>query len=58
MLAACCRRLDPIRFMPLSYFCTCWKVSLKGFGKARLAHAELGQPPFARVPDGNQEKRA
>src|SRR3954454_15464360 len=23
----CCKRLAPIRFVPFSYFCTCWNVS-------------------------------
>src|SRR5262249_23533518 len=23
----CCKRLAPMRFVPLSYFCTCWNVS-------------------------------
>jgi hypothetical protein len=25
-LAICCRRLAPMRFVPFSYFCTCWNV--------------------------------
>src|SRR6476620_8522112 len=27
MWEICCSRLAPIRFVPFSYFCTCWKVS-------------------------------
>src|SRR6266850_2016565 len=23
----CCKRLAPMRFVPFSYFCTCWNVS-------------------------------
>ena len=26
MCEICCSRLAPIRFVPFSYFCTCWKV--------------------------------
>src|SRR5947209_14770432 len=26
MWEICCNRLAPIRFVPFSYFCTCWKV--------------------------------
>jgi hypothetical protein len=26
MCAICCRRLPPMRFVPFSYFCTCWNV--------------------------------
>jgi hypothetical protein len=34
----CCKRLAPMRFVPLSYFCTCWNV--RAVGELLLAHSE------------------
>jgi hypothetical protein len=33
MIDICCRRLAPIRFVPFSYFCTCWKVRPRAWAR-------------------------